>query len=89
MMKPLLATDQIIGTIAALDSKTKPPEPVREVLKPKTPLKLVMPIIPPFKLPKKDKKSDKKTRKSSLKGFEWFITNPIASPFGRSIGKVK
>ncbi|MCK5226114.1 MAG: hypothetical protein KAQ89_05305 [Planctomycetes bacterium] len=61
---------------------------------PKTPPKAQVifdypPIKPIVTLPKKKKdKDEKKTRKQQLKSFQWFINNPIASPFGNSVGKV-
>lgn len=39
---------------------------------------------------KKEEEKEKIIKKPSMKGFEWFIVNPIASPFGiSSVGSIK
>ena len=71
--KPITETEAILY---------KPP-PTAKVVFDYPPIKPI--VIPPRK---KDKKDEKEKRTQKVKGFQYFIKNPIASPFGNSVGKV-
>ncbi|MDF1533671.1 MAG: hypothetical protein P1P69_04110 [Methanosarcinaceae archaeon] len=88
--KPLMDTKQVIDSVVIQEpvSTLRPKKLDYLPLKPRgKPFIPVLPLL--LKLPKKDKKKDKKQKTKMFKGFQYYIENPIASPFGTSIGKVK
>ena len=83
-----LDTQQLISQITLVEPIGDKVRPIKEIFTPPPKPITRIPIVPLVVLPKKDKKKDKKAKQISKKSFQWFIYNPIASPFGNSVGKV-
>ena len=88
--KPKIRTGTIFDSIIDIEPITET-KPILEKIPPKAKVTFDYPPIKQIVIPprKKEKKEEKKKRKTKPKGFQYFIENPIASPFGNSVGRAK